>query len=177
MNPNLNKALAGVTATIQTHEEIVTEAAALFAAGKLAQEDLDQAIRERNAALSRRAALQAAVQAAEARDEEAEKQAESAARKAAARKANELQNARLKQIAVVVDAANTLNTALARLSDLHSQLDSAMHFAGINHDTRQAFVRLNDLAVEVLNLHTVNGIKKDADHYDERLRALLERVK
>lgn len=146
MNMNdLNKALNAAMTAVQAHEENVAEATSLFAAGKLSQDDIDQAIRERDAALARRNALQTAIEAAAARDEEVDAQAEVDARKAAARKAEKLLTERDKCAENLDSAINAMIATLARYDELNTQIHPVASAAGLGIDLRRNALNMRAL--------------------------------
>lgn len=144
----LHKSLAAQMTALRAHEENVAKASALFADGKLDQADLDQAIRERDAALSRRDALQIAIKTAEARETDNAKQAAVDARKTAVSEAEKLLDERGKCAEDLDSAINALVATLVRFDELNSQIFTQASAAGVDLHVRQ----------HTLNMRAVGGL-------------------
>lgn len=133
---HLKKALATLEASLVLHDENVAEAATLFAAGKLTQEDFDRATQERAAAIARRGALLAAVEVAKTADAQAAAVASAAAREEAARHSVRLLDERQECAAAIDVAINGLIEAMCRYDELNGQLLRTTSAAGWRNDMR-----------------------------------------
>lgn len=133
---HLKKALATLEASLVLHDENVAEAATLFAAGKLTQEDFDRATQERAAAIARRGALLAAVEVAKTADAQAAAVASAAAREEAARHSVRLLDERQECAAAIDVAINGLIESMCRYDEINGQLLRTTHAAGWRNDMR-----------------------------------------
>lgn len=127
----LQQNLAQLEATGQEHDEIVAEAAALFAEGKINHEQLDQAITQRDANTRRCAALEAAIKSATSKDARAEAARIEAERQAAAKSAEGMLAA-IGNCAADFDAAvhRMVNVGL-RFEELGGQFRRVAYAAGM----------------------------------------------
>lgn len=162
----LESALAKLDAAMQAHDENVLEATQLFADGKLDQDALDQAIKERDAASKRRSALVAAIAAESAKNVVVEADNAEARRQQAADKTESLLAA-LESCAADIDSTiNALVSNTARFDELNQQIRQASRAAGMLEDARKYIINMAPPSAALARALVVS-------HLDEKLAPLV----
>lgn len=143
---SISKSIARLDADLMVHEENVAEAADLFAEGKVKQEDLDGAVRARDAALGRRAAMESALEGARRASTEAARAEAAAQRQAAADAARALLVERGECAADLDSAINALVSNLLRFDELSSRIRVACADAGVDDGPRHHLTNIQGVA-------------------------------
>lgn len=126
-------------------DAIVAEAATMVALGQRPQADLDQAIKERDAAVASRAAAHAALRAQAAADAQQQAEQIEGERLAAVKLASRLLADRAKVAGKIQEAINALADALLEHSDLSAKAGTAIFNAGFRDQNRSH--QLDDRAI------------------------------